>query len=276
MGNLTNRPKIIAQISIATISILLAVFLITALLPITDGGIDIKNNSSSDITWEISGLNLVTTGEIEITSKMPYDLTDVGIGISLADDNVKTIIVWDKNNTISTNSTKELSLSGKTSVIDAILMIAYYNNDSDIDGIAMPIFLEIQGYYLYSMIGIQANLNIDVNLSKNGTLSYNATDPNTLTIQIQGVEDGDLISNLNNFYATVNNTDIEMSLTTNGNNISFEIATSNSEGLISELKESATENEGTITITSYGEEYPLDTNETTSMIKLLELIYGDA
>ncbi|MDY0224544.1 MAG: hypothetical protein RBR05_04010 [Candidatus Methanomethylophilaceae archaeon] len=275
MGNLTNRPKIIAQISIATISILFAVFLITALLPITDGGIDIKNNSLSDITWEVSGLNLVTSGEIGITSKMPYDITDVGIGISLADDNVKTIIVWDENNTISSNSTKELSLSGKTSIIDAILMIAYYNNDSDIDGISMPIFLEVQGYYLYSMIGIQANLNIDVNLSENGTLSYDSTDPNILMIQTQGVEDGDLISNLNNFYATVNNTDIQMSLTTSGNNISFEIATSNSEGLISELKESAAENEGTITITSYGEEYPLDTSETTSMIKLLDLIYGD-
>jgi len=275
LGNLTNRPKIIAQISIATISILFAVFLITALLPITDGGIDIKNNSLSDITWEVSGLNLVTSGEIGITSKMPYDITDVGIGISLADDNVKTIIVWDENNTISSNSTKELSLSGKTSIIDAILMIAYYNNDSDIDGISMPIFLEVQGYYLYSMIGIQANLNIDVNLSENGTLSYDSTDPNILMIQTQGVEDGDLISNLNNFYATVNNTDIQMSLTTSGNNISFEIATSNSEGLISELKESAAENEGTITITSYGEEYPLDTSETTSMIKLLDLIYGD-
>ncbi|MCK9322781.1 MAG: hypothetical protein M0P07_02320 [Candidatus Methanomethylophilaceae archaeon] len=249
--------------------------MITALLPITDGGIDIKNNSLSDITWEVSGLNLVTSGEIGITSKMPYDITDVGIGISLADDNVKTIIVWDENNTISSNSTKELSLSGKTSIIDAILMIAYYNNDSDIDGISMPIFLEVQGYYLYSMIGIQANLNIDVNLSENGTLSYDSTDPNILMIQTQGVEDGDLISNLNNFYATVNNTDIQMSLTTSGNNISFEIATSNSEGLISELKESAAENEGTITITSYGEEYPLDTSETTSMIKLLDLIYGD-
>jgi hypothetical protein len=271
----TNRPKVAAQILVSAVSILFAIFLITAFLPIVEGGIEIKEDSS-DITWEVSGLNLITEGGFEISSKMPYDLNDVGIEISLDADDVKTIIVQNENNTITSNSTKYISMSGETSLIDAILMVAYYNNGSDTNGIMMPLSLDVQGYYLYSMVGVQVDLDMDMTLSSAGTLVYDDTNPNILVIQTYGVESGSLLADIGAFDATVNDTAIEMSLTKNGNNMTFTMETSDPAGIISELKECAEENEGTITITSSGIGYVLDPEQTSNMIQLLESMYGGA
>jgi hypothetical protein len=269
-----NRPKFVAQTVTIIVSIALAVFLITAFIPLVNGGLKI-NESTSDVTWEVNGLELNTEGGFEITSNLPYDLSNVGIRLLVDADDMNLVMI-DETTTIKSNSTAYISLSGSTSLIDVILMVSYYNNDSNDKGIVMPINTDLQGYYLYSMVGVQANVGIEMDLSDEGELDYDFSDPNILFVNTTGVENGSMISDLDQFTATVDGTGISMELVKYGNDFLFSIATSSSEGIVSELKECAEDNHGTITIISTGTDYVLDQDETSTLIGLLESMYGGA
>jgi len=269
-----NRPKFAAQAVTTIVSIALVVFLITAFIPLVNGGLKI-NESSSDVTWDVDGLELNTDGGFEITSNLPYDLSGVGIRLLVDADDMDLIMI-DETTTIPSDSTVYMSLSGSTSLIDVMLMVSYYNNGSNEKGIVMPIEMDLQGYYLYSLVGVQAHVGMEMDLSDEGELDYHFSDPKILVVNTEGVESGSMISNLDPFTAAVDGTGISMELVKYGNDFVFGIETSSSEGIISELKECAEDNHGTITITSAGIHYILDEDETSILIGLLESMYGGA
>ncbi len=269
-----NRPKFAAQVATTIVSIALAVFLITAFMPLANGGLKINENAS-DVTWEIDGMELNTEGGFEITSDLPYDMNDVGIRLLVDADDMDLVMI-DETTTISKNSTVYMSLSGSTSLIDVMLMVAYYNNGSSEKGIVMPMNMDLQGYYLYSLVGVQAHVGMEMDLSDEGKLNYDFSDPDMLLVDTTGVENGSMISDLDPFTAAVDGTGITMELVKYGNDLLFSIETSSSEGIISELKECAEDNHGTITITSAGTAYVLDEDETSILIGLLESMYGGA
>jgi hypothetical protein len=267
-----NRPKFAARVVTTIISIALAVFLITAFIPLLNGGLKV-NESSSDMTWDVEGLELNTEGGFEITSNLPYDLNNVGIRLLVDADNMDLTMI-DEKTVIPSDSTIYISLSGSTSLIDVMLMVSYYNNGSSEKGIVMPINMDLQGYYLYSLVGVQAHVGLEMDLSDDGELDYDFSNPNLLLVNTMDVENGSKISNLDPFTATVDGTGISMKLVKYGNDFVFDIETASSEGIISELKECAEDSHGTITITSAGTDYVLDVDETSILIGLLESMYG--
>ncbi len=269
--SISNKPKLVARILTATVSIVFAVFIIMAFVPAFNGGLDVEKDS--DFNIDINGLYLITDGNIKVTSQMPYDIDDVEINLYMNADNL-TMTIIDDDVTITSGSSEYISLSGETSLLNAMLMVACYNNGSSEAGIELPLGLYLQAYYLYSMMGMQVQIDMGLDLSEEGTMSYDAVDPGLLVISTSGVESQSMISDVSPFNATVKDTQISVDLTKNGNDLTLEISTTDSDGVISELKHCAEESGGTVTVILSGTEYLLDEDQTSDMIEMLEYMYG--
>ncbi|MDR2845881.1 MAG: hypothetical protein LBV63_01205 [Candidatus Methanoplasma sp.] len=258
-----NKPKRTAQAIFYSVAAAFVIFLATAVIPLSTGGIGI--DEPGEFVFGTDGLEITLKGDVRLTSDLPYDVKDVRVATYLhAGDTVS--LITDTGSTNVPKGDTVLDLYGRLPVVNALLYSAYA---SEADAISVPVSLTIQAKYPFSLFGADIRIDADVRISDGGHASITAASDNRIAASFSGADVHSVISNISGFTGTVYGTDVTLSLTKSSGGLAFEIASS---GNIADVLTKNLKDNGKITITSSIGDLALDEGKSNGLIEILKLI----
>ncbi|MFA6709743.1 MAG: hypothetical protein WC067_00115 [Candidatus Methanomethylophilaceae archaeon] len=277
-----NLLHVILKIFVILISLSLLALVMLAVYPVATGGLNVTQDE--ELTVEIDPVVPIyfdITGQLTITSTLPYDISDVDphIYMESTDKSVRVDLYKEGKFTIPSNESHTVTIDSRVLIPELLLFLIVDNQESVSEtGMYLPLTIEVNGSYMQEMMNLSIDADIDAKVVESGHVEdtiteYSGDDLIRVISAVTGIESP---LNIPEFYMTVSDCPVDISVTltesTSGCDIDFIVSSTDNSDIIEDLDAAAIDGM-TLNVSVNGSEpFQVFLNETTAegLVSLIE------
>jgi len=237
------------KIFVVLISLSLLALVVLAVYPVATGGLNVTQDEELTIeTDPMVPIYFDITGQLTITSTLPYDINDVNpqIYMESADKSVRVNLYSEGEFTILKNGSHTVIIDSQVLVPELLLFLIVDNQGSSSEtGMYLPLTIEVNGSYMQKMMKLGINADIDAKVVESGHVEDTITEysgGNLIKITC-AVTDVESALNIPEFYMTISDYPISISVTltesTYGCDITFIVNSTDNSDIVMNLNAAA-------------------------------------
>ncbi len=164
------------KIAIMAVSIALVVMLVTSVMPLVMGGVDLRDDESLQLNPNAAALDI--TGKYTVVSSIDQDISDLTVEAYLLsrDGTMKKELVSIGPVTIDKDHPEvPIVIDESIPVAELALFFVTDNMDKETPGLVLPVTLHIAGSYSNNLASVDMTVTYDTLLSDTGSFSIGNT-----------------------------------------------------------------------------------------------------
>lgn len=225
------------KVAIMGVSIALVAMLVTSVMPLVMGGVDLRSDQDLEINYDLTAVDV--TGIYTVVSSIDQDISDLTVEAYLVSKDGslrKDLVTIGPVSLNKDNPEVQIVIDESIPIAEVALFFVTDNMDSSDPGLVLPVNIRIAGSYSNNLAGVDMTVTYNLLLSETG--SFQASPP-TLTddgevskaeVKLSGFEDTSLIAGIipaggAEFSVTIGGKTIDLSIDKDSEDILLDIAT---------------------------------------------------
>lgn len=264
-----NAAGTIAKVGVSLITIILILFIVLNCIPVNTSDSFI-NDPDISATVSDDKLSIDIDGHVELFNPMKKDITDIKLDIYTECDGIRTSIYSLNSFSLKSDTSTEIKIEGSIPILTMLMSMALNSLDTG-NKIVLPMTIDFQAYYLDSMMGLKAHVDVDVIVAEAEGISLTGTGTPTTKLDLSVTNISKLDITLMPFEAIFgDNVNAKLDFQLETNSINFILETADAEGIVSSLRE-ATDIDTGLKVECSGEIAYIDHTTADEMIDLIEI-----
>ncbi len=231
------------KIAITAVSIALVVMLVTSVMPLVMGGVDIKTDEKLQINYDLAAVDI--TGKYTVVTSIEQDISDLTIEAYLLsrDGSMRKDLIKPVGPVTLTKENPDVAIVIDESIpiAEVALFFVTDNMDKDTPGLVLPVTIRVTGTYSNNLAGIDMAVTYDMPLSQTG--SFSMTTPtlaedgeiSKAELTLSGFEETSMIADIIpaagvDFSVTIGGREVSLAIDKDGDDIKLDVETGDLSG----------------------------------------------